>query len=1556
MNKLSILQRQAEVGTCITLHLTTGGSVVGLIKDLNDDFVLIDLNDRTVTVFSENISTWELPKVSVSRVDTMQVEVCPASTLPIPVSVSSHSAPVSATKLRMNLPSVEEPITALRIELAKKLASVKAALNASIQQAKIDAPDWNTSFRTDEFPERSSLLVKNQWDKMWNQYKYALKIRDRSRINPLISQTLQPLIDQFPESPSLRLFAAQLLLELDQTGKAEEHCKFAAAVSNNPEAWYALAFVAKDRSPLECYALRQYFLTAETTTLGNAWFNFLDAALDLADILGLVAVFTALFQRAGSKDNSSILNDSLIFALLAVNLEAEARDYVDSMLRGAQFPFEEVCNILAMSANACPSIADVERELSELSRPKPQVVIKKVSQSEASEGHIVSFGPEMFGFIEDLYRERHFFQIYDVEDEELRTSLGSNTWFHAKHVDFVSMPNPGQKYRKALKIVSHLSLEKIIQLVEKSCRQGNFTSASNYLKRIRGSASSDERVIRLEQVVSKGLLQERMRTEGTGLPKGDGPYAQAKRAQLVDQNLDNAERLYRQAIAQGDKVESAVKDLASLLQQRGDSKQAIELILQQRKSFKTQLTPYDNHLATLYQQAGQDKEAINILRTLLASSRPEKQTTLMRRLAFCEFRSKNYLDAEYTLNRLLSLKPGDAIAEKWLASLEEARESGDYGEAEHVFAVFGELADESIELSALARTAVENCSFEGVDPSKVQSNKFSMRDVSRLEDLAKHLGTKRPSDRASYYLSAAAILDRLAPEENSGKIHDYLRRYFASMGDAAWIGKKSADVVRSYYVESLSLVSALDLDEAWRTVVRYVGTYWPEPIESLETKLPRGGDRIGKKPYLETYRQILSLVAKSDADAILKGIIYLCTQSGFVEKATRETIGADSTLCELFGNWIDAKSTDLKCVEARWKQLLSEESQRLRKRVYHCQTLAKHQLTFASMEEVATQLRMLECECFALDLDRIKRLSEIAVQAQGFCRTGEYEDKERHYWMVTRPSEILEADIKNLPTKFSFEALLPVTIHIRTIVEEDFAQFQIASAPQVELRLLVDHYVPDRRGEIRLQVEVSNKPGCSPASSVELHIGPMDSPYYRAEFHDHSLDVAVRGGASVVTHIAVCPQEQASKDKAFPVHIEASYRNRMSETCRTSKSEWSVRLYDAASFVEVENRYAPYAEGGPVDDPEMFVGRGDIIEKLASTLITSASKHVVIFGQKRAGKSSVLEHLRRRLMSKADCIVCSFSLLDVATTLNEFSFLYRILQSIDENLTDLRYDGVKVPSFDVPSMSEMKEEPTLLFHQIMSRFVREMRADRDLPPRKLVLLIDEFTEIYKQIKRGCIDSNFMKVWKSIVEKKYFSSVLIGQDVMPAFKDAYPNEFGVTEDIRLTYLHGNDALLLIENPVGANRYLGKSTQRIIDLTAGSPYYTMMFCKRLVDYINATRALVVTEADVNAVEQGMLTGSGRLARDKFDNLICAGDGKEDSGIDPNDSFALCASIAKNADKGWCVESDVVDKNNPYLMRLITDLEHRDVIEKKGNAIRICVGIFNDWLLMNAYGSEK
>ena len=279
-----------------------------------------------------------------------------------------------------------------------------------------------------------------------------------------------------------------------------------------------------------------------------------------------------------------------------------------------------------------------------------------------------------------------------------------------------------------------------------------------------------------------------------------------------------------------------------------------------------------------------------------------------------------------------------------------------------------------------------------------------------------------------------------------------------------------------------------------------------------------------------------------------------------------------------------------------------------------------------------------------------------------------------------------------------------------------------------------------------------------------------------------------------------------------------------------------------------------------------------------------------------------------------------------------------------------------MPEFSPPIINSL--EPSIAmsrFHDEIYDLVRTMR--RHSANLKVILLVDEFTEIFKGIQKGNIPREFMKSWKAIIEQGYFASVLVGQDIMPAFKAEFPNEFGVAEDVRVTYLDEVAATTLIQKSIGKERFAGSAVRRLLDLTACSPYYTMTFCARLVDYMNGTRSVIVTEADIFAVEEGMLEGGQskwnknwpRLTKDDFDNLLVAGDDKVDSGIDPNDTYTVCLAIARGSKKeGWCSRDLIRDFEGAALDVLLRDLETREVVERKGIAYRLRVGLFRDWLV--------
>lgn len=67
-------------------------------------------------------------------------------------------------------------------------------------------------------------------------------------------------------------------------------------------------------------------------------------------------------------------------------------------------------------------------------------------------------------------------------------------------------------------------------------------------------------------------IEEYLRTKSeweVPIPKGTSAYSKAKRAEYVERNLDKAVKYYKISIENNERVESAIKDLATVLHQQG---------------------------------------------------------------------------------------------------------------------------------------------------------------------------------------------------------------------------------------------------------------------------------------------------------------------------------------------------------------------------------------------------------------------------------------------------------------------------------------------------------------------------------------------------------------------------------------------------------------------------------------------------------------------------------------------------------------------------------------------------------------------------------------------------------------------------------------------------------------------------------------------------------------------------------------------------------------------------------------------------------------------------
>jgi hypothetical protein len=364
----------------------------------------------------------------------------------------------------------------------------------------------------------------------------------------------------------------------------------------------------------------------------------------------------------------------------------------------------------------------------------------------------------------------------------------------------------------------------------------------------------------------------------------------------------------------------------------------------------------------------------------------------------------------------------------------------------------------------------------------------------------------------------------------------------------------------------------------------------------------------------------------------------------------------------------------------------------------------------------------------------------------------------------------------------------------------------------------------------------------------------------------------------------------------------------------------------------------------------MFFGRQELLERLYGEVTSGPlGQCFVLYGQKRSGKSSVLRQLAKRLRPPNLAIYLSLGTIDTAKA--ERSFVQACIDSLYERLVH-DFDMTDIMEQHWPREFQVESSPIESFRRSVRASTRMLEARKGWREVRPIFLIDEFTYVYEYIREGLLTPAFMRQWKSLLESRTFDAVLVGQDTMPRFKEAYPNEFGVTHDERISYLSAEEARALAENPImmgTESRYKGASLDRLIGLTAGSAFYLQIFCDRLVQHLNRNRLAFITESVVGDVLGQLTTGPAALPTDKFDPLITAAG--ESVTLAPKERYlALLTRIALNPS----ITSQEVEAEDAQVVR---DLFAREVLDRDARGrLRIRVGLFAEWLRANSVGNAE
>ena len=1544
-----LIQKKVQIGSQVEFTLMTGNQVSGLLKEISLEHVTVDaakgemtilvdsiigvqsLNDINAVESSSNIpdldnqintsesSNSESSKIEVKDSTDSSLSQVEASddadankelTNPVPGEVEASDDTDANPESTASLPKeVEvsddtdanaELIANFEEQASEKLSEIEKQFNNQIETAKLELDPPDLTFPAEELTGWQSTTVAGEWIRIKNKYENAQKINELSpkfgRIQPLVIE-LKSLIRRFPNSPSLKRVFAYFYALSDNWQEAAQIYQRIAITSGNANDWFNVAVSAlrENKEELACYSLEKCFYEISVIDVLEVWYVY----ISLIEKFSNLSAFRELCRRHENdvtKNEIAVLLDAAIYLLK-----------------------KKVTTELAI-----------------------EVIQKRIK------------GEPIGALLKEVYQK-----------------LGGQST---------------EAYRQFLTEFMNgmIASEKATQPI-----------ISEYSENINAIKEHGHHII--PQKRDQEMLEE-------------DPYTSAKRADLEEKDLEKAEQLYRKCIRRNIRHDSAIKDLAMVLVRLDRPGEAVELLEEKRPAIEDKQS-LDNTLITVYPAAGQYEKAIDLLsKTLKQTSEKGKRVYLYFQIASNRIKLGNYAGAEKQFRQVLKLSPYNITAQRSLAlclskqyhyieaekllkqiqrnspdrktaalleAVERARRTGEFTlDDDSIIEIETTLSYFSGELSKFAQFFLERCTFDGVSLERVNEGKYIgskkdfRHDIGRLEDIAKQLGTRRPRDRGHYYLSAARIYFDLGGDPDF--FYKYLCRSFASRGDAAVSENKHLDTIQEWYCEALTVYDGdrsrnKDEQDAVNSLLRY-----------LYSTL--GHTRIRLTPNTPAIDKVVRDVVENhpNTEKVFDAIVYLILHSRYAADKILNRLYSNESLrlralqyLESMGAPISQSTERFNDFVRPWNVLRDKEFNKARAISNKLRLLDNFELTTASLEDniiLAADIR--SNLFFRLDEQRIGELQKLLETALELCKQGTFEERERFCIQLRSHCQTLCREIEESPTKLSVEDVYPIIEVIQGKTNTFLEELYETSKPQLTLRLPMESYVPDTDRNIEVQLVLENERGRSPAESLELII-QKDEAFFTVTEPDIKQNESLRGGEQSILTVPLRVTPSALQSRTFSLPLYARYRTRAEEPDQTPVQNFSIRLYLEDEFEKIKNPYAAYAEGGIVGDAEMFYGREELIQNIAQAIRESRtqSKCVLVFGQKRSGKSSVLYHLKEALQEEKDLLI--LDLENIATILGEdsdqgeeskISLLNQILKSI---LTELEYviedrvDKGFIPlNLPIPCDQEFYSHPNpqQCFVDIFKGFKRQISKQGDWRGMGVVLLIDEFQYIYDRIVDGKIPASFMQSWKALLQANYFHAVLVGQDVMPKFKASFPNEFGTTQDERVTYLKPDEARKLIDEPIriggkqGESRYREQAIERILELTAGSPFYIQMLCNRLVEYMNVKHAGLVTEADVEQVKNELIHDVNALGLDKFDNLINSGDTSADA-ISDEDALKVLKAIADNSSRTDPCHRDRIDcETSSPVDTILDDLEKRDVVKRHEQSYQIQVGLFKEWLIVN------
>jgi type I restriction enzyme M protein len=625
------------------------------------------------------------------------------------------------------------------------------------------------------------------------------------------------------------------------------------------------------------------------------------------------------------------------------------------------------------------------------------------------------------------------------------------------------------------------------------------------------------------------------------------------------------------------------------------------------------------------------------------------------------------------------------------------------------------------------------------------------------------------------------------------------------------------------------------------------------------------------------------------------------------------------------------------------------------------------------------------------ELSRFEILSSLAKKARDF-KTHDRTDKKIMRWLIPLNDALqLLVGIAQIPQGPSLlnvlqqaerdvqQALnkadghLPIVSQARNIIERIIKWLQSVIAGMLDaVKLEVIDAPPSlTAGEFIEFYVVLENVGALPLRNLHIESHPdwgaIDESYLA---ENKNTMISLKGDV---------PKE--GKDLSMHLHWQAQLLNSQKVDGEIELAIRVVKPEQEISSLASDLRGSPYVTGSPLEPQHghsVFYGREELIGKISRQISTHGNV-VLLEGNRRAGKTSVLKHLEGRTAIPGWLAVYS-SLQGAKGATNVVGVptaeVFRLIAvdlakdvatlgtatplpdgtNVDQSALSSDNKGVKLKELKrirKACRSGIEEESAFDDLHDYLDVLLSVAATKGLG---IVLMLDEFDKLQEGIDNGVTSPQVPENIRFLIQTyPKFSAILTGSRRLKRLREEYWSAlYGLGTSISVKVLDVESARKVITEPIKDQlAFSRQAVDRVIEITARHPYLMQCICNRIFDYAVQTKGQSITASVVNKAASGLVRDNEHFAslwdyagmgpnsgrhRRQFILLLCTLSFKHDTHI----SFGTLHE--QLAQEGVEIDDVALDLDLVYLREL-------ELVEFSGEIgdgeYRLAIPLMADWI---------